>query len=291
MKTKIILSKEELKNTEFSRFEIEIRLNDECKNGHDDFAITANGRYKNNTNKYDPWDIGGCCHEEILKLRPELKPFVDLHLSDSKGAPMYTIENGYYFLTTDTKEATCNYLRITSNEYDVLKNSGDKLHFVFQIQNLGIVDRWQREANEAIKLLESMTGEKYVDRSVKNNFKGLSEEETKTVLDRLENGYYSDIEIEKRIKQKAEDKKQKRIQYLTSESARKIQEINNDLAVALAIVNSGFSDSNFIYYTHTNEGVFNWLDFEKKLTPKDFDNFMKTVDFSTLPAGIKFKLK
>lgn len=291
MKTKIILSKEELKNTEFSRFEIEIRLDDECKNGNDDFAITASGRYKNHTNKYDPWDIGGCCHEEILKLRPELKPFVDLHLSDSKGAPMYTIENGYYFLTTRTKEATCNYLRITSNEYDILKNSGDKLHFVLQIQNLGIVDRWQREANEAIKLLESMTGEKYVDSSVKSNFIRLSEEETKTVLDRLENDYYSDIEIEKRIKQKAEDKKQKRIQYLTSESARKIQEMNNDLAVALAVVNSGFSDSNFIYYTHTNEGVFNWLDFEKKLTPEDFDNFMKTVDFSTLPTGIKFKLK
>ena len=291
MKTKIILSKEELRETDFSRFEIEIRLDDECKNGHDDFAITAMGRYKDHTNKYDPWDMCGCCHEEILKLRPDLKPFVDLHLSDSKGAPMYTIENGYYFLTTDTKEATCNYLRITSNEYDVLKNSGDKLHFVLQIQNLGIVDRWQNEANEAIKLLESMTGEKYVDSSIKSNFKGLSEEETETVLDRLENGYYSDIEIEKRKNQETEDKKRKRIKCLRDEAAKKIREINNSLAVYLAVINSGFSDSNFIYYTHTNEGVFNWLDFEKKLTPEDFDNFMKTVDFSTLPTGIKFKLK
>ena len=291
MKTKIILSKEELKETEFSRFEIDIRLNDECKNGHDDFAITAMGRYKNHTDRHDPWDIGGCCHEEILKLRPELKPFVDLHLSDSKGAPMYTIENGYYFLTTDTKGATCNYLRITSNEYDILKNSGDKLHFVLQIQNLGIVDRWQREANEAIKLLESMTGEKYIDSSVKSNFIGLTEEETKTVLNRLESGYYSDIEIEKRKNQEAEDKKQKRIQYLTDNANKEIKKIKDEFAVSLAVINSGFSDSNFIYYNHTNEGVFNWLDYEKKLTSEDFDNFMKVVDLSLLPAGIKFKLK
>lgn len=185
MKTKVILTKEELKNSDYSRFEIEIGLNDDCHNGHDDFSITAMGRYKNHTDKYDPWDIGGCCHDEIMELRPDLKPFVDLHLSNSKGQPMYAVENGYYHLTKSGKLVTMDYLRITSNEYDILKNSGDKLHFVMQLENLGIIERWQDEANKAIKLLESMTGEVYKDSTTQETFIRLTEEQREDIENKL----------------------------------------------------------------------------------------------------------
>lgn len=42
--------------------------------------------------------IGGC-HEEILRTYPELKPIVDLRLSDILGEPMYAVENGMHWFS------------------------------------------------------------------------------------------------------------------------------------------------------------------------------------------------
>ena len=75
--------------------EVEVRLDDECKNGHADFGIT--GIVYNKSKSERNIIAAGCCHKEILKAFPELKCFVDLHLSDSQGTPMYAVENGYYF--------------------------------------------------------------------------------------------------------------------------------------------------------------------------------------------------
>jgi hypothetical protein len=293
MKTKLILSKEELENSEFSRFEIDIRLNDECHNGHDDFAITASGRYKNHSNRFDPWDIGGCCHDEIIKLRPDLLPFVELHLSNSKGQPMYTVENGYYHLTTGTKGTTMNYLRITSNEYNILKNSGDKLHFTLQLENIGLIERWQNEANEAIILLEKMTGEVYKDSTTKETFTKLTEGQRLDLHNKLGAGYYTPEEVERRRKQSVNDKKDALIKDLQDTAIKEKNKIDVELSIKLYVIASGLLIDNFIYYDHTNEGVFNWMDssYRTKTTPEEFNAFIQNLDRSQLPEGIKFKLK
>ena len=77
--------------------DIRITLDDDCKNGHEDFSITANIREKDSRGRMVDAG-GGCCHEHILSLRPELKPFVDLHLCTWQGIPMHCAANAFYWL-------------------------------------------------------------------------------------------------------------------------------------------------------------------------------------------------
>jgi hypothetical protein len=82
-------------------FEINIRFNDECKNGKNEFAITADV-YKNNGTKNKPKKgsslKGGCIHDDIARIAPEFKKFLKWHLFSEKG-PMYYIENTLYFVS------------------------------------------------------------------------------------------------------------------------------------------------------------------------------------------------
>jgi hypothetical protein len=78
-------------------FVITIKLADQCKNGHNDFSITAeiypSGRHGDRN-----IICAGACGNEVAKNFPEFKVFDDLHLSDVNGAPMYAIGNGFYHL-------------------------------------------------------------------------------------------------------------------------------------------------------------------------------------------------
>src|SRR6185312_390500 len=82
---------------------IKIRLNDECKNGHNDFSITGDmylsGKVHTDRNNQG----GGAIGDEIAKCFPEFKIFNDLHLCDAKGAPMYAQANGFYHLKNSSK--------------------------------------------------------------------------------------------------------------------------------------------------------------------------------------------
>jgi methionyl-tRNA synthetase len=77
---------------------IKIRLDDECKNGHQDFSITGTcwEAEKPRTDKY--MILGGACGDEISVLFPEYEIFNRLHLCDYKGIPMHCSANGYYHL-------------------------------------------------------------------------------------------------------------------------------------------------------------------------------------------------
>lgn len=86
-------------------FEINVKilLADDCKNNICDWSITAD-IYEQRKNGRFVWCAGGCCHEEILKRFPQFKMFVDLHLSNHYGAPMYPVENGFIILQTAAKK-------------------------------------------------------------------------------------------------------------------------------------------------------------------------------------------
>jgi len=70
------------------------RYDDECNNGHNTFALTADIHEKKGNGLWY-WSRGGCCHEEIAKRFPTLAPLIKWHLCDSTG-PMYYIANTVY---------------------------------------------------------------------------------------------------------------------------------------------------------------------------------------------------
>lgn len=138
-----------------SKINVKIRLNDDCNNWHDDFSITWS-LYENNINT-EWW----CIHEEIEKHFPELKIFIDLHLSDCDGVPMYAIENWMYHMKRD-RDTGIKYLRIcnlTDGEIDLLEKIAildNKDMFYTCLKDLGVYAKWKEEAQKGIALMESL---------------------------------------------------------------------------------------------------------------------------------------
>jgi hypothetical protein len=64
----------------------EVRYNDECKNGHNTFTVTADIRSQLKLIG------GGCCHDEVMASFPELEPLIKWHLTSDDG-PMHYVAN------------------------------------------------------------------------------------------------------------------------------------------------------------------------------------------------------
>jgi|GEM_PF-1193633 len=75
------------------RMAVELRFDDQCKNGHESFSITADirraerGAWREYSN--------GCCHDEIAKVFPEWAHLIAWHLTSADG-PMRYIANTVY---------------------------------------------------------------------------------------------------------------------------------------------------------------------------------------------------
>lgn len=275
------------------RVEVNIRLNDECKNGHADFAITgtvyeqyANGRW------FDA--EGGCIHDVIARCFPKFKPFIDLHLCDAKGAPMYAQANGFYHLRNSPREMTMKYLRITDQEYDrFFREAEDQLYFTYLLQIMGIPARWEEEARAAIRQLEELTGDTFVDHSERYQFTPLIDEEFQLIETRIAEGYYTPAAIRKRKAAAIRAKNKEEIAKLKNKARNAKLKIDQELQVNLLVKKLGMPLDNFIYYDHNNTGVFNWLpnSLRKPVTPEQFNDFLCRVDYRKLPQGIHFQLK
>ena len=70
-----------------------IRFDDECHNGENSFSITGHGWYDHYKSR--DWDFGGCCHEMIAEVFPELAPLIKWHLVGA-DSPMHYIANTVY---------------------------------------------------------------------------------------------------------------------------------------------------------------------------------------------------
>lgn len=276
------------------KMNVRISLGDYGKNGVCDWSITAD-IYEKRRNGRFVWCVSSCCHEEILKRFPEFKTFIDLHLCNHYGQPMYPVENGLYHLKNSDKEKTINYLRITETEYNTLRDSAeDKAYFTYLLYTLGIVDRWEQESLKAIKQLEALTGN-----TLENPYKPenerfvlrLTDEERTLIENRIKDGYYTSEAIQARKDQKKREEYEKERNKIIADCEKSVKKAENKKLVMLAVLDAGISLKNAIYYDFKNELTFNWNDSEEKVTQEQFDKFVNTVDKTKLPENITFKLK
>jgi len=76
-------------------FQVKVRFDDSCKNGHNSLGVTASfGRGKEPEKMQNP-DCCGCLHDDVLRIFPALERLVDFHLAGTDG-PMHYIENTTY---------------------------------------------------------------------------------------------------------------------------------------------------------------------------------------------------
>lgn len=297
MKTNILsytASKNYVENGTTYRIDVKIQLTDECKNGVCHWSITADIYGKRQNGRF-VWCSGGCCHNEISKHFPEFSKFVALHLSDCYGAPLYAVENGYYHMKNSSKETVIDYLRVTEEEYNVLHNAYDENHFKYLLYSIGVVSRWNEEAKAAIKELEALTGNEWVNPyeydKERKHIEAFTDEEAAEFNERIESGYYTPEAIQARKKAESRRAYEVKRAEIISDYEKKVSRLEEEKTVKLYILNSGLSIDNVIYYADRKEVVFNWLEYEDKIGQEFFIDFLNNVDYPKLPEGITFKMK
>jgi len=277
-----------------NNIEIKISLDDDCKNGHNDFSITASvykAPHWGGGNRDQFFISGGCCHDEILRARPDLKIFVDLHLNDVNGAPTYAISNGFYHLQNSTIEVVMSYLGVTKFEAEQLKKtSEDEQIFSYNILRMGLPQRWKGKALKAIELLEEMTGEKFKDDSKKLQVITPSKKDLDIIEDKIKAGFYTDGAIEARRDKAVKDARQAQFDDIKADLDKENKKHLDEYNVKFAILTFGLPIDNFIYYNHTNIGCFNWKDYDRKISAEQLNSFLEFIKTykGNLPKDVTF---
>lgn len=288
MKTNNLIYKTETTYIEDSityKMIVEIKLNDERKNGHCDFAMTCNGYEKTRSGRWAD-TFGGCCHDEILKQFPELEIFAKLHLCNNLGMPMYMVENGFYFVKERNRQALKDYFTTaTDQEIEKLMRSEDRDHFKYLLFcETDIISKQKELAAKAIKQLEALTGKEFEDPyKLKCEYK---EDEKAAFLERLSSGYYTKEAKQERANRIKKAKEDEINEYYNKEIAK--LELNRK--IDLYMLGSGFSKSEFIYYDHSNTITFGWRN-TAAVEESRFEAFKNNFDKSIFPDGVKIELE
>lgn len=272
---------------------IKIRLNDECKNGHQDFSITGAcweaGKAK--TNRY--MIHGGACGDEISVLFPEYEIFNRLHLCDYKGIPMHCSANGFYFIRKGfnryekgetLKGKWCKYYRVSPEQFDILFEAKSETHFAILLERIGVFEQWKAEADLAIKKLEELTGNEFVVDSVRTQYNRPSDEKIAEETERIKNGYYSIGAKQARVL----DAEKKKLQAIDEKEEAEIQKIRLEYKIKRILFGAGEKAyENYIFYSHTNTIKFNWRGFGDEMSADEITDVKNKIE-KLLPEGVVF---
>ena len=273
---------------------VEIRLDDECKNGHQDFSITGDV-YEAGKPKVDRYHLrGGCIHEDIIKYFPEFECFVNLHLCDYNGVPMHCCANGYYHLVNgfnitsnespEFKSEYCKYYRITAAQLKQLKTAKNKIQYGILLKKLGILDQWKREADAAIFLLKQYTGISFLNNSVRSNYE-ITEEQIWEEENKIKDGYYSEESEAKRETERIN----KIVDKLSKEMKEGKDKAQLEFDVKMEVLRVGGSKAleNIIFYNHSKTICFNWRTYDKMKESE----CLAIIEKMNLPEGVKTEVK
>lgn len=280
------------------KIKIKIRLNDECKNGHQDFSITADGYEKDGRGRL-VWSYGGRCHDDILAAAPEFQIFVNLHNCDYTGVPVYVSANGFYHLrngfnaekigTPEFKIKFCEYYRVTEDQFEALDTAETELQFKIMLDRLGILSQWRKEANEAIAILETLTGQTFTVDSIRSNYIPATETEIAAENERIETGYYTPEAREKREAARIEAARIEALANLEKERDQTIAKANANFAVMSEVLRIGGPDAlkNCIYYDHSKTLAFNWMTYGAQIPEIEVNRIISEMQ---LPDGVTAKM-
>lgn len=107
-------------------------------------------------------DDCGMVHDRILQAFPWLRQLVDLHLSDVRtGAPMYALDNGWYWLQEDdpndshntiitdaSRRGAARYLRTTPRMLEGIETKEDLARLI----ETTLAPAWEKQVDSALAL-------------------------------------------------------------------------------------------------------------------------------------------
>lgn len=283
-------------NGEKYRIKVDVILDDKCKNKMASFSVTGEIERQARNNRWVFVALGPL-EEDIIRHFPELVKFIELHRVNHYGEG--EVENFCFYAKEGNDCYAKKCLRVTDDEYEVLKPIAlldDKVYLLYKLEDMGVIARWKKEADEAITALEELCGYKWEspNKPEEERFKleMPTESEILDLKKKIAEGYYTDEAIKARKEaKKKEDREIKRLN-ICQMYERKIREAERDMQVMLGIFDYGLSVDNVIYYSHRNTVVFNWLDRNRdKITREEFEDFVQNVDMGKFPEGIKFEIK
>lgn len=107
-------------------------------------------------------DDCGMVHDHILQAFPWLRQLVDLHLADARtGAPMYALDNGWYWLREDdpndrhnviitdkSRRSAAQYLRTTPCMLEGIETKEDLARLI----EITLAPAWEKQVDSALTL-------------------------------------------------------------------------------------------------------------------------------------------
>ena len=280
-------------NGEKFKIEAKARLDDDCKNGICCFHLTGDIYILGKSDRCELFR-SGAIGDDIEKLRMVSGSFNKFHDRTRLGYDTSLIPNLIYYMKKGNKDYAMKYAMLNEDEYKVLSFVVDeKEYFKYLLFDLGIMDRMKREADAAIKKLEELTGDTWVNPYSPENERFtivLTAEEKKLVEDRIEAGYYTEPVIEERRIERARVEREKEKKSIIDYFEKQSKELEYDRNIRLALIDFDIPD-NVIYYSHTNKIVFNWRDSQDEIPEEKYREFVEKVDRSKLPEGVTFEYK